>query len=111
MGRTQFGELEEQVILALLRLGGESYAVPVAKELAERTGRDVSPSTTYMVMRRLNEQGFLKSKMGPPEPVRGGRPRRFYAVVSEAVLPALAESRRARLALWDGLEAMLDEAQ
>jgi PadR family transcriptional regulator PadR len=111
MGRTQFGELEEQVILALLRLGGESYAVPVAKELAERTGRDVSPSTTYMVMRRLDEQGFLRSKMGPPEPVRGGRPRRFYAVVNDAVLPVLAESRRARLALWEGLEKMLDEAK
>ena len=111
MGRSLFGELEEQVILALLRLGGESYAVPVAKELAERTGRDVSPSTTYMVMRRLHEQGFLKSRMGPPEPVRGGRPRRFYRVVNEAVVPVLAESRRARLALWEGLEAMLDEAK
>jgi DNA-binding PadR family transcriptional regulator len=109
MARSQFGELEEQVILALLRLGGESYAVPVAKELAARTGRDVSPSTTYMVLRRLDEQGYVESRVGPPEPVRGGRPRRFYRVVKDAVLPALAESRRARLSLWDGLETMLDE--
>ena len=42
MARTRFGELEEQVILALLRLEGESYAVPVARELARLTGRDVS---------------------------------------------------------------------
>lgn len=110
MGKTQFGELEEQVILALLRLGGESYALPVAKELTTRTGREVSPATAYMVMRRLDEQGFLKSRIGDPEPVRGGRPRRFYRVVKNAVLPALAESRRARLSLWDGLEAMLDES-
>ena len=33
MGRDRFGELEEQVVLALLRLDGESYAVPVAAEL------------------------------------------------------------------------------
>ena len=110
MERSQFGELEEQVILALLRLGGEGYAVPVAEELAKRTGREVSPATTYMVMRRLHEQGYLKSRVGSPEPVRGGRPRRFYRVVKEAVIPALAESRRARLALWEGLEPMLDEA-
>jgi DNA-binding PadR family transcriptional regulator len=110
MARTQFGELEEQVILALLRLGGEGYALPVAKELAKRTGRDVSPATTYMVMRRLQEQGYLKSRVGSPEPVRGGRPRRFYRVVKDAVLPALAESRRARLSLWEGLEPMLDES-
>ena len=110
MGRAQFGELEEQVVLALLRLGGESYAVPVANELAKRTGRDVSPATTYMIMRRLDEQGFLESRVGSPEPVRGGRPRRFYRVVKSAVIPVLAESRRARLALWDGLEALLDES-
>jgi DNA-binding PadR family transcriptional regulator len=108
MARSQFGELEEQVVLALLRLGGESYAVPIAMELTTRTGRDVSPSTTYMVLRRLDEQGYVKSRVGPPEPVRGGRPRRFYRVVKGAVLPALAESRRARLSLWDGLETMLD---
>jgi PadR family transcriptional regulator PadR len=110
MGRTQFGELEEQVILALLRLGGESYAVPVSKELAKRTGREVSPATAYMVMRRLDEQGFLESRVGDPEPVRGGRPRRFYRVVKSTAIPVLADSRRARLSLWDGLEEILDDA-
>jgi hypothetical protein len=63
-----------------------------------------------MVMRRLHEQGYLKSRLGSPEPVRGGRPRRFYRVMMKAVIPALAESRRARLALWEGLEPMLDES-
>jgi hypothetical protein len=41
MNRSQFGELEEQVVLALLRLEGESYAVPVADELERPTGREV----------------------------------------------------------------------
>ncbi len=96
--------------MALLRLGGESYAVPVSKELAKRTGREVSPATAYMIMRRLDEHGFLESRVGDPEPVRGGRPRRFYRVVKSAAIPVLAESRRARLSLWDGLEGMLDDA-
>jgi len=110
MGRARFGELEEQVVLALLQLGGESYAVPVADELEKRAGRDVSPATVYMVMRRLEEQGFLRSQVGTPAPERGGRPRRFYRVVRKAVIPALVESRRARLALWEGLEGLLEEA-
>ncbi len=110
MGRDRFGELEEQVILALLQLDGESYAVPVADELAERTGRDVSPATAYMVMRRLEGQGFLESRVGTSDPERGGRPRRYYRVIEKAVLPALADSRRARIALWDGLEPLLDDA-
>jgi hypothetical protein len=48
--------------------------------------------------------------VGTPDPDRGGRPRRFYRVEKDAVIPALAESRRARLALWDGLEPLLDES-
>lgn len=110
MGRERFGELEEQVVLALLQLEGESYAVPVAAELERRAGRDVSPATVYMVLRRLEEQGFVTSRVGTPDPERGGRPRRFYRVMEAAVLPALAEARRARLALWEGLEPLIDEA-
>ena len=58
MGRSRLGELEEQVVLTLLRLGGESYAVPVAEELARVAGREVSPATAYMVLRRLEAQGL-----------------------------------------------------
>ncbi len=110
MGRERFGELEEQVVLALLQLGGESYAVPVSEELRGRAGREVSPATVYMVMRRLESQGLLSSFVGSPDPLRGGRPRRYYRVEEDAVMPVLAEARRARLALWDGLEPRLDEA-
>ncbi len=110
MARERFGELEEQVVLGLLRLGGESYAVPVAEELAMVTGREVSPATVYMVMHRLASQRLLTSRVGTSDPLRGGRPRRFYKVVRSAVLPLLAESRRARLALWEGLEPELDRS-
>lgn len=110
MGRSRFGELEEQVLLALLRLEGKSYAVPVANELTRLTGRDVSPATAYMVMRRLESSGFLTSVVGTSAPERGGRPRRFYQVNADAVLPILAESRQAMLTLWDGLESVLDRS-
>lgn len=110
MPKTKLGELEEQILLALLRLEGESYAVPVANELSRVTGRDVSSATTYMVMRRLEERGLLVSSVGTPDPDRGGRPRRFYRVVEEAAVPLLRQSRAAMLALWDGLEPRLSES-
>jgi DNA-binding PadR family transcriptional regulator len=109
MARERFGELEERVILSLLQLGGESYAVPVAERLTRVTGREVSPATAFMVMRRLEAQGFLTSSVGEPDPVRGGRPRRTYRVVKKAILPILRESRREMLALWEGLQPMLDK--
>lgn len=110
MPKTKLGELEEQILLALLRLEGESYAVPVANELSRVTGRDVSPATAYMVMHRLEERGLLVSSVGTPHPDRGGRPRRFYQVVEAAALPLLRQSRKAMLALWDGLEPRLGES-
>ena len=110
MARSKFGELEEQVLLALLQLGGESYAVPIAQELHTRTGRDASPATVFMILRRLEGEGLVRSHVGTPDPERGGRPRRFYRVDEEAVLPVLARARRARLALWSGLEPKLDRS-
>ncbi len=107
MEKTKLGELEEQILLTLLRLEGESYAVPVANELSRITGRDVSPATAYMVMKRLEENGLLVSSVGTSHPERGGRPRRFYRVVEEAAIPLLSQSRDAMLALWKGLEPRL----
>jgi DNA-binding PadR family transcriptional regulator len=95
------------VLLVLLRLDGESYAVEVADQLAELTGREVSPATTFMVMRRLEARGLLTSRVGDPDPEWGGRPRRFYRILPKTVLPLLRTARAARLVLWDGLERLL----
>jgi DNA-binding PadR family transcriptional regulator len=107
MPRANLGELEEQVLLVLLRLDGESYAVEVADQLEELTGRAVSAATTFMVMRRLEQRGLVTSRVGDPDPEWGGRPRRFYKVRSRAVMPLLRASRQARLVLWHGLEDRL----
>jgi DNA-binding PadR family transcriptional regulator len=107
MPRANLGELEEQILLVLLRLDGESYAVEVAEALEELTGRSVSAATTFMVMRRLEQRGLLTSRVGDRDPEWGGRPRRFYKVRARVVLPLLRSSRDARLILWDGLEDRL----
>jgi DNA-binding PadR family transcriptional regulator len=107
MARANLGELEEQILLVLLRLDDERNAVDVAEHLGELTGRDVSAATTFMVMRRLETRGLLTSRVGDPEPELGGRPRRFYRIRVKAALPLLRASRQARLVLWDGLEERL----
>jgi DNA-binding PadR family transcriptional regulator len=107
MPRANLGELEEQILLVLVRLDGESYAVEVAEALEELTGRSVSAATTFMVMRRLEQRGLLTSRVGDRAPDWGGRPRRFYRVRARVVLPLLRSSRDARLILWDGLEDRL----
>ena len=94
------------VLLAIMRLGDDAYAVSVRDEIVRCTGRDVSRGSIYITLDRLETKGYLQSRLADPTPERGGRAKRYYALRPRAV-DALKESRRALVALWRGLEAAL----
>ena len=108
MGRSTLGEVEHQVLLAILRLGGTAYSVPIVAELEARTGRSVATSAVYIALRRLEAKAFLVSRLEVPEESGEPYPRRWFTLTEEALEP-LKESRRAYLSLWDGLEPALDD--
>ena len=103
------GEFEQVVLLAVLRLGDEAYAVPILDEIAQRTGRAVSRGSVYVTLDRLETKGYLRSRLGDPTAERGGRAKRYYALRPRAV-EALRDSRRALIELWRGFEARLEDA-
>lgn len=107
MARGGLGEFEHQVMLTLLRLGGESYSVDLVGELETRTGREFVVSAVFVALARLEEKGLLRSRMVAPGHADGGHARRYFAL-TEAGMDALRESRRAYLSLWEGLEPLLD---
>jgi PadR family transcriptional regulator len=100
------GEFEQVVLLAVLRLGDDAYAVPVHDEILRCTGRDVSRGSIYITLDRLETKGYLRSRLADPTPERGGRAKRYYTLRPRA-LEALRENRRALVALWRGLEGQL----
>jgi PadR family transcriptional regulator PadR len=100
------GEFEKLMLLAVMRLGDEAYGAAIIEELQERTGRDVSPGAVYVALRRLEDKGMLKSKVGDPTPARGGRAKRYYDVRRDGIV-ALKEAREAWEAMLDGLEPEL----
>lgn len=108
MGRIGLGEFEHQVLLTILRLGGESYSVPIVAELEERTGREAATSAVYIALRRLEKKEMLTSRLETPEESGEPYPRRYFAL-TEAALEPLKDARQAFLSLWDGLEPALDE--
>ncbi len=107
--RPNLGEFEHLVLATALRLKGEGYGATLIRELEERTGRQVLGGALYSTLDRLERKGYLVSRMGEPDPVRGGRPKRFVEVTPAGVR-ALAEQREALLRVWEGLEALLEEA-
>jgi len=104
MGREGLGEFEHRVLLAILRLGSESYSVPIVMELEGRTGKPVAPAAVYIALRRLEAKDLVSSRMAIGE--GSGRARRYFRV-EEAGLERLQESRRELEALWDGLDPVL----
>jgi len=101
------GELEQQILLIVLRLGEEAYANPIGGMLRTAAGRRVARGALYTALERLEVKGCLRSTMGAPLPERGGRARRYFTVTA-AGMRALRRSRRVLLALWDGLESKLE---
>lgn len=102
------GEFEQVVLLAILRLSDGAYAIPVREEIEARTGRQVARGALYTALERLEAKKCVRSSMSEPLPERGGRSRRYYAV-TPAGLTALRESRDAWLALWKGVESLLEK--
>jgi PadR family transcriptional regulator PadR len=108
MKRTGYlGELEQMVLLAILRLKDKAFGTNVLGELNRRVQRQVSRGALYVTLDRLEEKGMLTSKLGDPTPRRGGRPRR-YLTVTPAGVAALRRSRAAWLNLWEGLDSVLE---
>ncbi|HYT68337.1 MAG TPA: helix-turn-helix transcriptional regulator [Vicinamibacterales bacterium] len=105
MAEIYLGELEQIVLLAVLRLGEQAYAVPILDQIAEQTGRKVARGALYTALDRLETKGCLRSRVGEPLPERGGRARRYFTV-TPAAIRALKASRVALMRLWNGLESI-----
>ena len=109
MGHENIGELEHQILLAILQQGGESYSVPIVLELEERAGREVTQAAVFIVLRRLEAKGLLRSRM--VEGKEGASRVRRYFRITAAGMRQLRESRRVLLRLWEGLDTALDEGR
>jgi PadR family transcriptional regulator PadR len=100
------GEFEHMILLAVLRLDENAYAVTVREEILKHTGRELSRGAIYITLDRLENKGFLKSRLGEPTAERGGRAKRYYSLRPVA-FKVLKESRKALESLWRGQEARL----
>lgn len=103
MGKTgALGSFEEMVLLAVLHQGSHAYSVSIRRELADRSGSEITMGAVYATLDRLEDKGLVVSR---PDEVGGagpGRPRNYYSV-QPAGVAALDETRRIRKAMWRGI--------
>ncbi len=107
MSRESLGEFEHLILLSILRLGPDVYGVPVIREIENRAGRTVSHAAAYLTLRRLEDKGWITSRLGDPTPQRGGRAKRFFSLESAGVR-RLHDARNVLLEMWDGVTPHID---
>jgi DNA-binding PadR family transcriptional regulator len=100
------GEFEHLVLLAVLRLGGDAYGMRVRREIADRTGRDVTIGAVYATLDRLAAKGLVTSELADPTPERGGRAKRLFRLTG-AGIAAVNRSRQDLASMLEGLNMPL----
>ena len=98
-GRIYLGELEELILLMIALIGPDAYGVSITQYLEEQTGRVITISATHAALHRLEEKGFVKSKMGGASMERGGRRKRLFHLTAYG-RQALQELRDVRNTIW-----------
>ena len=109
MARDSLGDVEQFVLVALLHLEGESYGVPIMREIADRTGREVARAAVYIALKRLESKGLVTSRIGDSTPARGGRSKRLFKL-TRAGARQLHDTRQASQRMWADADQLLRKA-
>lgn len=78
----QIGQLEQHVLLAILRRQPEAYGIAIQDELKTRTGREYSTGAIYAVLDKLERKGFVSEKLGEATAQRGGRAKIYFQLTA-----------------------------
>lgn len=99
------GEFEQLILLSLARLGEDAYGVTIRQMLEERTGRQPSFGAIYSTLRRLEAKGLVRSFLGDPEPVRGGKAKK-HVVLTPRGRAAMREAHTAVVRMAEGVAGL-----
>lgn len=93
------GVLEEQILVAVLRIRGEAYGMNVRREIERATGRELAIGAVYATLDRLEAKGLLQSR----RVLAHAASRRLFEVTPGGAR-SLAETRAMRERLWQGVD-------
>jgi PadR family transcriptional regulator PadR len=99
MSKDYLGELEELILTMVGILQDDAYGNAIIKEIKEQVNREVSLAAAHVTLYRLEDKGYIKSRVGGATKKRGGRRKRIFTITSAglAILRAMKEDR---VQLW-----------
>ncbi len=95
------GQFEQLLLTAILSLREDAYGVSIHAKAAELARpKEVSLGAVYVTLDRLEDKGFVTSRLSDPTPERGGRAKRCYQLEALGER-ALQESAATAKRIWD----------
>ncbi|MBN1273376.1 MAG: helix-turn-helix transcriptional regulator [Candidatus Aminicenantes bacterium] len=91
--------LDELLLLVVLRLEGNAYGVTIRRELSTTTGKDWAIGAVYDPLYRLEQRGLIISSLSHPTQERGGRSKRMFRLTQKG-RDALLAHKNIRDKLW-----------
>ena len=93
-------KLEDQILLAVLKLKDKAYGISVYQHLEKITGSKVAIGVIYFTLDRLTKRGLLQTYLGEPTAVRGGMRKKFYEITEQGI-EELEKSKQVNDSLWE----------
>jgi DNA-binding PadR family transcriptional regulator len=93
---------ELMVMLAIIRIGDDSYGVSISNEIEETTGSEVMLGSVYDALVRLEQKGLIASVLGESTPERGGRAKRHFRATPKGIR-VVRDTQLSLVKLWKGL--------
>jgi PadR family transcriptional regulator len=100
--REFLGGFELLVLFALIQLGDDAYGVPISEAIEQSSGREVAIGSVYITLARLEQKGFVSSRLGEPTAERGGRAKTYFHITAKG-LREVRQARRTLTRLWEGV--------
>lgn len=93
---------DELMILSIPRLGKEASQVKLRELLNSNTSKKWSIGNVFVSLERLENLGYIHTKLGVPTGKRGGKAVKFY-IVSNAGMEVLKKTKNMQDGMWEGL--------
>ncbi|MFC1724620.1 PadR family transcriptional regulator [candidate division KSB1 bacterium] len=91
---------EEFILLAVVFLKDNAYAVQIRKRMKEVTGKFWSYGALFTSLEQMVRKGYLQSNLSEPLSERGGRRKRIYRITNPGI-EALHEINEMGKIMWD----------
>ena len=106
--KTNLGEFEEIVLLLVAAQHDKAYGLSITEAIENEIARSVTLSSVHTSLYRLEEKGFVQSRLGGASAIRGGRRKRFFTITTSGKA-ALKKSLEVRQKLWDMIPEIVME--